>query len=302
MSGERSAVVGLQITDQLLRVTRLEFEDSARLTDAAELRLPVGIVVDGRVEDENAVTQLLHRVWEQMSFHWEPVVAALGSSDGLLLQAELDDFTQANALLAEVGLRALTEQVVAQVVTSHHAVAPVAVALRSSVDRMSSLLDRAGLTVAAIDTTPSALARTQPDFWRSSEDLAIRYRDPSGIWSVRLGSTVHGTMRHGSDWSTNPTFDAVGLGTDHRAFASVRQLADVVISDRLASRFSLAQLAVPVGAALLAAPEPVVTVDLRHAPLLDRGRHHLAPAEPGVVWMIQAVPPVVVPTGRRKRR
>ncbi len=302
MSGERSAVVGLQITDQLLRVTRLEFQDTARLTDAAELRLPAGIVSDGRIEDEHAVTQLLHRVWEQMSFHWEPVIVALGSSDALLMQAELDDVGQTSALLAEVGPRALREQVVAQLVTSHHAVAPVAVALRSSVDRMASLLDRAGLTIAAIDTTPSALARTQPDFWRSTEDLALRYRDPGGIWSVRLGSTVHGTMRHGGDPSTTPTFDAVGLDTDHRSFSGVRHLANVEISDRLASRFSLAQLAVPVGAALSAAPDPIAAVDLRHAPTLDRGRHHLAPAEPGVVWMVEAVAAVVEQTGRRKRR
>jgi hypothetical protein len=302
MSGERSAIVGLQITDQVMRVARVEFREAPRLTDAAELRLPAGMVIDGRVQDEPAVTQLLHRIWEQMSFHWEPVVVAVSSADGLLIQLELDDATQTAALLAEMGPRSMTEQVVTQIISSHHIVAPVAVALRSTVDRMASLLDRAGVTIAAIDTTPAALARTQPDFWRSSEDLALRYGDPSGVWSVRLGSTVHGTMRQAHDQPATTTFDAVGLGSDRRSFASVPHLADVSISDRLSSRFSIAQLAVPVGAALGGGPDPIAPVDLRKAVTLERGRHHLAPAEPGVAWFVQAMPSLPEPAGRRRRR
>ena len=171
MSGDASAVVGVQITDQLIRVARLEFRDHVRLTDAAELRLPVGVVVNGKVQDEQTVVNLLQRVWQQMSFHWEPVAVALGSPDGLLLQLDLEESNQTMALITEVGPAALTEQVVTQLIESHHAVPLVAVALRSSVDRMTSLFDRAGFTLASIDTTPSALARTQPESWESAHDL-----------------------------------------------------------------------------------------------------------------------------------
>ncbi len=304
MAGETSAVVGVQITDQTIRVARLEFRDSPRLTDAAELRLPAGVVVNGRVQDEHIIVQLLQRVWQQMTFNWEPVAVALGSPDGILLQLDLEeDSNETMSLLTEVGPAALTEQVVTQLVPSHHAIPLVAVALRSSVDRMTSLLDRAGFTVASIDTTPSALARTQPDFWQSTQDLALRYRDTSGIWSVRVGSTVHGTMRNGDGNDGPPLFDAVGLGADH-SFVAVSDLAAVEISDRLSARFTPAQLAVAVGAALGSAPDPLVPVDLRQALPLDRGRQNLAPAEPGETWVVELLVSAGenAPTRRRWRR
>jgi hypothetical protein len=300
MAGEISAVVGVQITDQTIRVARLEFRDSPRLTDAAELRLPAGVVVNGRVQDEHTIVQLLQRVWQQMTFHWEPVSVALGSPDGILLQLDLEESNETMSLLTEVGPAALTEQVVTQLVPSHHTIPLVAVALRSSVDRMTSLLDRAGFTVASIDTTPSALARTQPDFWQSSQDLALRYCDTSGIWSVRVGSTVHGTMRNAGGEDGPPSFDAVGLGADH-SFATVSGLAGVEISDRLSARFTPAQLAVAVGAALGSAPDPLVPVDLRQALPLDRGRQNLAPAEPGETWVVELLVPAGENTPSRRR-
>jgi hypothetical protein len=302
MTTERAAVVGLQVTDHVVRAARVEFRDHPRLTDAAELRLPAGIVVDGRIENELAVMQLLQRIWHQLSFHWEPILVALGSADALLLQLEMHDPNQTAALVHEVGPRAITEQVVTQSITSHHSVSPVAVALRSSVDRMVSMLDRAGLTIAAVDTTPGALVRTQRSYWQSGEDLALRYGDSAGIWSIRLGSTVHGTMRSAADQPATTTFDAVGLNADHRAFAGVTSLADVEISDRLSSRFSLAQLAVPIGAALGARVDPLLPIDLRQATPLDRGREHLTPAEPGVAWLTQELPAMAAATGRRRRR
>jgi hypothetical protein len=304
MAAEISAVVGVQITDQTIRVARLEFRDSPRLTDAAELRLPVGVVVNGRVQDEQTIVQLLQRVWQQMTFHWEPVAVALGSPDGILLQLDLEEESnETMSLLAEVGPAALTEQVVTQLVPSHHSIPLVAVALRSSVDRMTSLLDRAGFTVASIDTTPSALARTQPDFWQSTQDLALRYCDTSGIWSVRVGSTVHGTMRNADGGDGPPSFDAVGLGADH-SFVAVSDLAGVEISDRLSARFTPAQLAVALGAALGSAPDPLVPVDLRQALPLDRGRQNLAPAEPGETWVVELLVPAgeSAPSRRRWRR
>jgi hypothetical protein len=304
MAGETSAVVGVQITDQTIRVARLEFRDSPRLTDAAELRLPAGVVVNGRVQDEHTIVQLLQRVWQQMTFHWEPVAVALGSPDGILLQLDLEDESnETMSLLTEVGPAALTEQVVTQLVPSHHAIPLVAVALRSSVDRMTSLLDRAGFTVASIDTTPSALARTQPDYWHSTQDLALRYRDTSGIWSVRVGSTVHGTMRPADGDAGPPLFDAVGLGTDH-SFVALSNLATVEISDRLSARFIPAQLAVAIGAALGHAPLPLLPVDLRQALPLDRGRQNLAPAEPGETWVVELLVSAgeTAPSRRRWRR
>ena len=304
MAGDTSAVVGVQITDQTIRMARLEFRDAPRLTDAAELRLPVGVVVNGRVQDEHTIVQLLQRVWQQMTFHWEPVAVALGSPDGILLQLDLEeDSNETMSLLTEIGPAALTEQVVTQLIPSHHNIPLVAVALRSSVDRMTSLLDRAGFTVASIDTTPSALARTQPDFWQSTKDLALRYRDTSGIWSVRVGSTVHGTMRSADGDNGPPLFDAVGLGADH-SFVAVSDLAAVEISDRLAARFTPAQLAVAVGAALGSAPDPLVPVDLRQALPLDRGRQNLAPAEPGETWVVELLVSTGehAPTRRRWRR
>jgi hypothetical protein len=301
MAGEISAVVGVQITDQTIRVARLEFRDSPRLTDAAELRLPVGVVVNGRVQDEQTIVQLLQRVWQQMTFHWEPVAVALGSPDGILLQLDLEEESnETMSLLAEVGPAALTEQVVTQLVPSHHSIPLVAVALRSSVDRITSLLDRAGFTVASIDTTPSALARTQPDFWQSTQDLALRYCDNSSIWSVRVGSTVHGTMRNADGHDGPPSFDAVGLGADH-SFVAVSDLAAVEISDRLSARFTPAQLAVAVGAALGSAPDPLVPVDLRQALPLDRGRQNLAPAEPGETWVVELLVPAGENTPSRRR-
>lgn len=300
MSGESSAVVGVQITDQILRVARLEFRDRPRLTDAAELRLPAGVVVGGRVQKEPDIVHLLQRIWQQMNFNWEPVAVALGSSDGVLLQLDLEQENQTAALLNEVGVAALTEQVVTQLVASHHPIPLVAVALRSSVTRMTSMLDRAGFTIAAIDTTPSALARTQPDFWRSNQDLALRYGSGDGIWSVRVGSTVHGNMRLAESPDMATTFDAVGLGADH-SFATVRRLADVEISDRLAARFTVAQLAVAVGTALAGGSEVTVPVDLRQALPLDRGRQHLAPAEPGETWVVEALASVAQPAPRRRR-
>jgi hypothetical protein len=301
MAGEISAVVGVQITDRTIRVARLEFRDSPRLTDAAELRLPAGVVVNGRVQDEHTIVQLLQRVWQQMTFHWEPVAVALGSPDGILLQLDLEDeSSEAMTLLTEVGPAALTEQVVTQLVPSHHSIPLVAVALRSSVDRMTSLLDRAGFTVASIDTTPSALARTQPNFWHSTQDLALRYRDIGGIWSVRVGSTVHGTMRNADGDDGPPLFDAVGLGDDH-SFLAISELASVEISDRLSSRFTPAQLAVAIGAALGSAPDPLVPVDLRQALPLDRGRQNLAPAEPGETWVVELLVPAGENTPSRRR-
>ncbi len=301
MAGETSAVVGVQITDQTIRVARLEFRDTPRLTDAAELRLPAGVVVNGRVQDENTIVQLLQRVWQQMTFHWEPVAVALGSPDGILLQLDLEEESnETMSLLTEVGPAALTEQVVTQLVPSHHTIPLVAVALRSSVDRMTSLLDRAGFTVASIETTPSALARTQPDFWHSPLDLALRYRDASGIWSVRVGSTVHGTMRTADGDDGPPAFDAVGLGADH-SFATVSDLAGVEISDRLSARFTPAQLAVAVGAALGNAPLPLLPVDLRQALPLNRGRQNLAPAEPGETWVVELLVPAGDNTSSRRR-
>jgi hypothetical protein len=302
MVSERAAVVGMQLTDHVLRVARVEFRDRPRLTDAAELWLPSGVVVGGRVENEQAVVQLIHRVWEQMAFHWEPIYLVLGSPDALLLQVELTDPGQTDALISEIGARAILEQVVTQVVPSHHAVAPVATALRSSVDRMVSMTERSGLSVAAIDTTPSALARTQPSLWRSTEDLALRYGDGGNVWSVRVGSTVHGAMRSVPDQPATATFDAVGLGSDHRSFLAVPSLADVDISDRLSSRFSIGQLAVPVGAALAAREDGQLSVDLRKATPLDRGREHLAPAEPGVAWLVQTLPELVIAGGKRRKR
>jgi hypothetical protein len=301
MAGDISAVVGVQITDQTIRVARVEFNESPRLTDAAELRLPAGVVVNGRVQDEQAIVDLLQRVWQQMTFHWEPVAVALGSPDGILLQVDLeDDSNETMMLLGEVGPAALTEQVVTQLVQSHHRIPLVAVALRSSVDRMTTLLDRAGFTVASIDTTPSALARTQPDFWQSSQDLALRYSDASGIWSVRVGSTVHGTMRPAESGEGPPLFDAVGLGSDH-SFTAVSDLAGVEISDRLSAKFTAAQLAVPIGAALASAPEPLLPVDLRQGLPLDRGRQNLAPAEPGEAWVVEMLVPADDQTPARKR-
>jgi hypothetical protein len=301
MVGEISAVVGVQITDRTIRVARLEFRDSPRLTDAAELRLPAGVVVNGRVQDEHTIVQLLQRVWQQMTFHWEPVAVALGSPDGILLQLDLEEEgSEAMTLLTEVGPAALTEQVVTQLVPSHHSIPLVAVALRSSVDRMTSLLDRAGFTVASIDTTPSALARTQPNFWHSTQDLALRYRDIGGIWSVRVGSTVHGTMRNADGEDGPPLFDAVGLGDDH-SFLAISELASVEISDRLSARFTPAQLAVAIGAALGSAPDPMVPVDLRQALPLDRGRQNLAPAEPGETWVVELLVPAGENTPSRRR-
>lgn len=302
MSSEASAVIGLQITDQLVRVARLEFRDQPRLTDAAELRLPAGVVVDGYVRDDATVAQLLQRMWQQMSFHWEPLALALGSADGQLLQLDLDDADQLDALVASIAPTDFNDGVVALPVASHHRVAPVAVALRSTVDRMTSVVDRAGLTMTALDTTPSALARTQPDYWNSQQDLALRYVSQGGTWSVRIGSTVHGALRPSTDETTATTFDAVGLGSDQRGFAPVADLAGVQISERLAARFDVAQLAVPVGAALGAAPDTMLRVDLRQATLLDRRRAQQAPSEPGEAWLAELLPPLVPDAQRRRWR
>ena len=110
-------------------------------------------------------------------------------------------------------------------------------------------------------------------------------------------------MRNADGDDGPPLFDAVGLGADH-SFVAVSDLAAVEISDRLSARFTPAQLAVAVGAALGSAPDPLVPVDLRQALPLDRGRQNLAPAEPGETWVVELLVPAGenAPSRRRWRR
>ena len=289
------------LADHVLRVARLEFRDHPRVTDAAELRLPSGVVVDGEVRDERRVADLLCRLWDQLKFAWEPVHAVTATRDARFVELASGDPFALEQLKNDLGAHRFGEhdQLVTQMVRNAGGAREIIVtARRSVVEQLEHALDRAGLSVAAIDTVPTALARTQPALWFSNDDVALRYVDGGVVWSQRLGRSVSTAISLSAPDGTH-TFDSIVLTGEQSSLTPVTQLADVEISDRVRSRVSMAQLAVPAGAALASAPGAGLLVDLRHALPLET--HRASVLEPGVAWTVEDLPMPLAPTGKKRR-
>jgi hypothetical protein len=179
---------------------------------------------------------------------------------------------------------------------------PVALAARSSIDRTVSVLERSGISVAGVDTVPTALTRTQPASWIDVDDVALRLEDGPTIWSIRVGNTV-GTQRTWRVVADEDTrFESVRLTPTDMAIRPITELADVVVGDRLAARFTVAQLAVAVGAALASAPTPITPIDMRTAPTVRLPREPELVGEPGLTWVVEPLMPLPVASGKRGRR
>jgi hypothetical protein len=307
MAPDRPAAIGLQLSDHVLRVARLDFRDRPRLTDAAELRLPPGLVTNGIVVDEPTIIGLLQRLWEHLKLTWEPTHIALGSNDARLVMLSLDNEDACAALIDDLAADGTPSTDDFQVVPLRAPVAgaetvPVALASRNSINRTVSVVEQAGVSVAGVDIVPLALTRTQPGSWVDDDDVTLRLEDGLLAWSVRIGSSV-GTSR---SWraipDAEPTFDAVRLAVDDMAIRPVTTLADIEIGDRLRNRFTIAQLAIPVGAALCSAPIPLVAIDMRSGGPLNLPRRTGAIGEPGVTWVVEALAPSGSGRGGGKRR
>ena len=285
----------------MLRVARLEFRDHPRVTDAAELRLPAGVVVDGEIRDERRVADLLRRLWDQLKFAWEPVHAVTASRDARFVELPAGDEFALEQLKADLGVDRYDDhdQLVTQMVRATGGTREIIVtARRSVVEHLEHALDRAGLSVAAIDTVPTALARTQPALWFARTDVALRYVEGGVVWSQRIGNNVSTAVSASAD-SSEHGFDTIVLTGAQSSLTPVLQLADVEISERVRSRVSIAQLAVPTGAALASAPKAGLIVDLREAlPLETRAASVL---EPGVAWAVEELAAGTPPPGKRRR-
>jgi hypothetical protein len=296
MAPDRPAAIGLQLSDHVLRVARLDFRDRPRLTDAAELRLPPGLITNGIVVDEPTIIGLLQRLWEHLKLTWEPTHIALGSNDARLVMLSLDDEDACAALIDDLAADGTPSTDDFQVIPLRSPVpgadrVPVALASRNSINRTVSVVERAGVSVAGVDIVPLALTRTQPGSWVDDDDVTLRLEDGQLAWSVRIGSIV-GTSR---SWravpDADPTFDSVRLATDDMTIRIVTSLADIEIGDRLRNRFTLAQIAIPVGAALCSAPIPLAAIDMRSGGPLNLPRRTGAIGVPGVTWVVEPLAP-----------
>lgn len=307
MAPDRPAAIGLQIADHVLRVVRLEFRDRPRISDAAELRLPPGMVTNGIVVDEPTVVGLLRRLWDQIGLTWEPTFVAIGTTDARLVMLALDDLDACAALAEELsgyGSGLAEEFVVVQLqeASDTDESVPAVIASRASVQRTVGVLERAGVSIAAVDITPIALARTQPASWVDVEDVTLRFEDGYVQWAVRIGANVSTARTWRANAETPAQFDSVRLALDDLTIRPITQLADVEVGDRLRSRFSMAQLAVPVGAALAAGPLQHLPIDLRQATPLSLPRRGEGGGEPGTTWVVEPLAPVRVDGKRRGRR
>jgi hypothetical protein len=307
MAADRPAAIGLQLSDHVLRVARLDFRDRPRLTDAAELRLPPGLVTNGIVIDEPTVIGLLRRLWDHLKLTWEPTHVALGSNDARLVMLSLDDEEACAALIDDLAADGTPSTDDFQVLPLRPAESasdsvPVALASRNSINRTVSVVEQAGVSVAGIDIVPLALTRTQPAAWVDHDDVTLRLEDGALTWSVRVGSLVSTSRSWRPSPDADPTFDSIRLASDDMKIRPVTALADVEIGDRLRSRFSLAQLAIPIGAALSSAPTGLVAVDLRTAGPLNLPRRTGAIGEPGVTWVVEALAAGGLDSRRGKKR
>jgi hypothetical protein len=307
MAPDRPAAIGLQLSDHVLRVARLDFRDRPRLTDAAELRLPPGLVTNGIVIDEPTVIGLLRRLWDHLKLTWEPTHVALGSNDARLAMLSLDDEESCAALiddLAADGTPATDDfQVIPLRTPSSAAEAvPVALASRNSITRTVAVVERAGVSVAGVDIVPLALTRTQPASWVDEDDVTLRLEDGMLTWSVRVGTLVGTTRSWRPIPDADPTFDSVRLASSDMTIRPVTALADVEIGDRLRNRFSIAQLAIPIGAALCSAPSGLVSIDLRTAGPLNLPRRTGSIGEPGTTWVVEPLSPGGVDRRKGRRR
>jgi Tfp pilus assembly PilM family ATPase len=305
MAPERHAAIGLQLSDHAIRVARLEFRDVPRLTDAAALRLPTGVITNGIVVDEPAVIEMLRRVWEQLKFTWEPTHVALGTNDARLVMLDLGDADACAELVNDLRADfthtgddfvalALRDAAIGEPV-------PVALAARASIDRTVSVLERSGISVAGVDTVPTALTRTQPAAWIDVDDVALRLEDGPTVWSVRVGSMV-GTQRSWRVVADEETrFESVRLSPADMTIRPITALADVVFGDRLSARFTPAQLAVAIGAALASGPNRITPIDLRSAPIVRLPRQPEFVGEPGLTWVIEPLTPLPAMSARKRR-
>ena len=229
----RPVALGVAITDSHIRIVRLELRDTPVVTDAVSLRLSPGDVIDGYVCHQQAVVDLLRRVWDQLKLTWEPVYVALCSPDAQLVTVDLNDPDALELVMDNLGVGRpqAGDSIVGLEIGGVPGFAAMNVARLSSILRIQELADTAGISLAGVDTLPCSLARSQPAACYDPHETALRYNDGRSVWSIRLGGYVATTLSSPPLGDRNPddkpTFDRIALGTE-TSITSVAELNAVI--------------------------------------------------------------------------
>jgi type IV pilus assembly protein PilM len=199
--GLRRRPAGLEITSSHVRAVHVPASGSPR---AGEIELPPGAIDDGRVEDVDAVSDAIRRLWAQVGIPTRQVALGLSSHDIVTRQIELPDLSDrdldsaARYELTDMIPFPITETVVdvqrverftdgddvpwARVLV----VAGFAPTLRQHV----ALVRQAGLRVRSLDLAPFALVRAAALQTSLEGVVALIELDQGGVTVVVVSDGV----------------------------------------------------------------------------------------------------------------
>ena len=168
----KRVMVGLDIGSSAVRAAEVEIDGDRRvLRRFAQVGLSEGAVVEGEVRDQTAVAMAVKRLWQQGGFSQKSVIVGLGSQRAMVRQVEMPPMSDAelrSAVRFKIGefLPIPVEQAVVDFASLSKGgggegsrLGLLVAAQREVVVDEVAAVERAGLRVEAVDSSPLALLR-----------------------------------------------------------------------------------------------------------------------------------------------
>lgn len=191
-------VVGLDIGTSAVRAAELQINGGRPALRAfSQVGLPPGVIVDGEIQDEAAVSNAISRLWRNGKFTSKSVVVGVAGLRAITREIDLpwvpdDEVDSAVRFQSEevipfppektiLSTQVLSDQEASDGTTQRHVL--VAAAHRDMIDGVVGAVERAGLHVERVDLVSSALVRALVSSVPQAEQ-------PEAIVSVGAGLTV----------------------------------------------------------------------------------------------------------------
>jgi type IV pilus assembly protein PilM len=227
-------VVGLDIGTSAVRAAELEINGRRPALRAfSQVGLPLGVIVDGEVQDSSAVSDAIARLWRNGKFTSKSVVVGIAGLRAIMREIDLpwvpDEelesavrFQSEEVIPFPADKTILSTEVLADYegpdgTSQRHVL--VAAAHRDLIDGVVGAVEKAGLHVERVDLVSSALVR-------ALVDSVPEAREPEAIVSIGAGLTVIVVHQQG-----RPQFvRTIGMGSN-MATAAISSALDVPFVD-----------------------------------------------------------------------